>query len=146
MPLVSALAVPSARLSLTYCPSIPPTLNTAYGDPSLTVTLVTVSGRSSFGKAPASAASTTGVVGTVTVGTVPATGADSSVPAVLGSSVTNTVPVPSSLMVPIPITSTPLEFVTTNLNVSPLSSLTSLVIRVRTNSVPVLSRLTEPVT
>ena len=70
-------------------------------------------------------------------------GADSFGP-VLGLSATNTVPEPSSLIVAVPVTVTLLAFVAASLNVSPPSSVASLVIGVRTSKVPVLSRLTLP--
>ena len=133
-----------ANANLTYWPASPVTETTAKGDPSFTVALVTVSGRSSFGKVPALAARTTDVIGAVTVGTTPLTGADSSTPEVAGLLATNTVPVPSSVMVAVPSTTAPVVGVTVNLNVSLLSAVTSSAIVVRTSNLPLLSNVILP--
>ena len=62
------------------------------------------------------------------------TGADSSAPEVAGLSGTNTTPLPSSLMVPRPVTVVPPALVASRLKVSPLSGLVSLVTATRTNN------------
>ena len=105
-----------------------------------------VNGRSSFFALAAFAAGIRPLlltVGAVTVGTTPLIGADSSAP-VSGSFLTNTVPVPSSLMVAMPSTAAPVVGVTVNLNVSLLSAVTSSAIVVRTSNLPLLSRVILP--
>ena len=97
------------RTSLTYCPSIPPTVNTAKGEASFTVTSFTVSGRSSSANGALMVGVTTAAVCSGTTGGVSTLlmelGADSSI-AVLGSSTTNIVPLPLSKIVPVPLTAT----------------------------------------
>ena len=56
---VPTVAEIEVRLNLAYCPVTPVTLNTAYGDASLTATEVIANTRSSFGKVDALALSTT---------------------------------------------------------------------------------------
>ena len=87
-------------------------MKTAYGEPSLTVKLFTLSGRSSSN-------------GVLTV---------SGVPVVLVAK--NTSPVPSSLIAPTPVTAVPPVFVAIRLTVSLLSPVGSLVTAVRTNKPP----------
>ena len=149
MPPVNVASVPGVlpvlpKASLTYCPSIPPTVNTANGEPSLTVTSFIVNTRSSFGNALASVGLTTPAVGVgaVTVGITPLTGADSSTPAVDGLLATNTVPVPSSLMVTLAgVAATPLVLVAVKLNGSLLSEVPSCsgASNTRTNALPLPS-------
>ena len=106
-----------------------------------------VNGRSSFLALGAFAAGIRPLlltVGAVTVGTTPLTGADSSTPVVAGLLATNTVPVPSSLMVAVPSTAPPVVGVTVNLNVSLLSAVASSAIVVRTSNLPLLSKVMLP--
>jgi hypothetical protein len=56
----------------------------------------------------------------------------------------NKVPVPSSLMVAMAVVVVPSELVAAKLKVSLLSELLSLIMAVRTNNLPLLSRVTFP--
>ena len=109
-------------------------MNTANGEPSLTVTSLIVKPRSSFGNVLASLGLTTPSdgVGAITVaGVIP-----------VGSTVLNTVPVPSSLIVTVAgVAATPLVLVTVKLNGSLLSEVVSCsgVSSTRTNALPLLS-------
>ena len=96
---------PSA--SETVCPATPVTVNTAYGEASLTVGLVMLTTRSSLGVAPG-----TGV-----------------------PLLPKTVPVPSSLRVAVPTALTPPGSVAVRVTVSPLSETLSSTTGVRTSSV-----------
>ena len=94
-----------------------------------------MSGRSSFSNVDALALLTTVVDGGVTV-----TGA-----MLVGLADVNNVPEPSSMMVAIPVTAVnpdPAAGVAVRLNVSALSGVVSLAMAVRTNSRPLLLRLT----
>ena len=117
---------------MTYCPASPVTDTTAKGDPSLTVTLVTVNGRSSLGNRFAFTANTTGVVGAVTVVKV--------IP--VGLLEVNTSPVPSSLIVTVAgVAGVPPVLVAVKLNDSLFSKVPSCsgASNTRTNILPLLS-------
>ena len=115
----------------------------------MTVKLFTANGRSSSGRGELADGVTSVAVGAATKGAVntPFTefGA-ASFTVVFGSSATNTLPVPSSLIVPTPTTVTLLALVAVRLKVSALSAVVSFAIGVRTNSVPVLSKFKAPLT
>ena len=83
--------------SLTYCSSLPTTVNTTYGEPSFTVTAAIVIARSSLANVPVSAAKTTLVLGCAIVTGTPAT----------GFALVYKVPVPSSLIVAVAVTFPP---------------------------------------
>ena len=124
-----------AKLKLVYSPVAPSTLNTIYGEASLTVTGAMVKGRSSVGSLLASAGLTTVPVTGVTLCTVAGeVGVDRVTPSTV-LVVTNTVPEPSSLMVPRPTSPAPLVLVAVKVKVSPAatSDVVSLVIATRTN-------------
>ena len=98
--------------------------------------LLTLNARSSLGKVAALAANTTPVDGVVVAGTLP-----------VGLPAVNKVPVASSLMVAVPVAVWLAALdVAVSVKVSPLSAVLSLVIGERTNSVPVPSMLTLPLT
>ena len=116
----------------------------AKGEPSFTVTLVTLNKRSSFGKSAAFAAGTTLVVGDITVCAVNGVLEVAAVTPSIDAVAANIVPVPSSLIVAVPVAVCPLADSILNLNVSLLSIALSLTIGVRTNNTPAASILMSP--
>ena len=105
-----------------------------------------VNGRSSVGNLLASAALTTVPVAGVTICVVAGdVGVDLVTPSTL-LVVTNTVPLPSSLMVPRPMSPAPLVFVAVKVKVSPAatSAVVSLVMATRTNKLAVSPKVVSP--
>ena len=128
------MAVPFATESLKNIPELAVTVKIACWEPSFTEMLLTLIARSSLSMFAELAAVTILLTGVDAVKVTPPTG----LPEV------NKLPVPSSVMVAIAVVTVPKELVADKLKVSLLSRLLSLIMAVRTNNLPLLSRVKFP--